>query len=100
MEYEIGAEESVSTAVALAVGAIEGRDPGSLRPLNEVIDTDALDRLFKPRLNRLARVGGCISFVYSHSQVSIHNGEFMTVEPIEPSPVVVRADAAPGPARR
>lgn len=93
-------EESVSTAVALAVGAVEGRDPCSLRPLNEIIDTDALDRLFTPRSNRLARVGGCLSFVYSHSEVSIHNGEFITVEPIEPSPVFVPGDAAAGPAHR
>lgn len=97
MEYEIGTDESLSTAVALAVGAVEGCDPCSLRPLNEVVDTDALDRLFKPRSNGLARVGGCLSFVYSHSEVSIHNGEFMTVEPLDPSPVFVPEDDGPGP---
>jgi len=77
MEYEIGADESVSMAVVRAVSAVEGRDPLALRPLIDVLDPDALDTLFgAPRL------GGRFTFVYSECRVTIENGEYLTLHPI------------------
>lgn len=86
MEYEIGAGELVSTAVVRAASAVEGRDPRSLRPLTEVLDPDALDTLFGPRDDGTPRPGGRLSFVYSRCCVTVYNGEYITLQPIEPPP--------------
>ena len=83
MEYEIERIESVSTAVVRAVSAVEGREPCSLRPLTDVVDTDALDALFESRPNGQPRTGGCLSFIYSDCRVSIDNGEYLSIEPLE-----------------
>jgi hypothetical protein len=83
MEYEIGPNELASTAVVRAVSAVKGRDPSSLRPLAYVLDTDALDSLFESRFNGQPRTGGRLSFVYSGCRVSIDNGEFLHIEPLE-----------------
>ena len=82
VEYEIGVNESVSTAVVRAVSAVEGRKPCSLRPLAYVLDTDALDALFESQSNGQPRTGGCLSFVYSGCRVSIDNGEYLSIEPL------------------
>lgn len=84
MEYEIGADESVSTAVVRAVSAVEGRTPRSLRPLAAVLDPTALDALFDSRAKDSARPGGRVSFVYSHCYITVDNGEYLTLRPISP----------------
>lgn len=80
MEYEIGPEESVSTAVVRAVSAIAGREPRSLRPLADVIDPTALDSLFDPRYDGTPRTGGRLSFVYNDCYITIDNGEYLTLQ--------------------
>ena len=83
MEYDIGVEEPVSMAVVRAVSAVEGRDPLSLPPLTSVLDTDALDTLFGARWGGTARTGGRLSFVYSNCRLTIDNGEYLTLQPLE-----------------
>jgi len=83
MEYDIGADEPVSTAVVRAVSAAEGRDPQSLPPLANVLDTDALNALFGSRGDGAARTGGRLSFVYSNCRLTIDNGEYLTLELLE-----------------
>jgi len=80
VEYEIGTDETVSTAVVRAVGAVEGRNPQSLRPLTNVLDTEALDALFACRGDGAARIGGRLSFVYSACRLTVDNGEYLTVQ--------------------
>lgn len=92
MEYDIGADEPVSTAVVRAVSAVVGRDPCSLRPLSDVLDPGALNRLFDPRFDQQARSGGRVSFVYSGCTVTIDNGEYLTIERLEAR---IRAERAP-----
>jgi hypothetical protein len=82
MEYEIGPNESASTAVVRAVSAVEGREPSTLQSLAYVLDTDALDALFEARSNGQPRTGGSLSFVYSGCRVSIENGEYLSIEPL------------------
>ena len=83
MEYDIGVEEPVSMAVVRAVSAVEGREPLSLPPLANVLDTDALDALFVARCDGTARTGGRLSFVYSNCRLTIDNGEYLTLQPLE-----------------
>ena len=83
MEYDIGPNESVTSAVKRAVGAVEDRKLCSLQPLADVLDPDALDELFASRPGGRSRTGGRISFVYSNCRVSIDNGEYLTLQPLE-----------------
>lgn len=83
VEYEIGAEESTSTAVIRAVSAVEGRDPSSLGPLADVLDTAALDGLFDSREDGTPRTGGRLSFVYSTCRVTVDNGEYLRLRPLD-----------------
>ncbi len=83
VEYEIGPGESVSTAVVRAVSAVKGREPGSLRPLTDVVDSTALDSLFDPRDNGTPRTGGRLSFVYSDCCITIDNGEYLRLQLLE-----------------
>lgn len=84
MDYEIGPGESVSTAVVRAVSAVENRDPRSLRPLKDVLDPDALNALFVSRDDGTSRKGGRLTFVYSKCWVTVDNGEYLTLHPIDP----------------
>ncbi|WP_255196139.1 HalOD1 output domain-containing protein [Halorarius litoreus] len=83
MEYEIGVEESVSTAVERAVSAVDGRELCSLRPLADVVDPTALDSLFDPRYDGTPRTGGRLSFVYHGCCITIDNGEYLTLQLLE-----------------
>ncbi len=86
METEIRKDESVSMAIVRAVCAVEGREPGSLRPLAQVFDPDALDNIFDSRPDGEPRIGGHLSFIYSNSRVSVDNGEYLTIQPLEYQP--------------
>lgn len=83
MEYEIESGESVSMAVVYAVSAVDGRDPCSLPPLAGVLDPEALDTLFGPQPDGDPRTGGRLSFTYSGCRVTLNNGEYLTIQPLE-----------------
>lgn len=83
MDCEIEVGESVSSAVVLAVSAIENRHPSTLRPLADILDPEALDVLFDPTVDGTPRIGGRLSFVYSNCRIAIDNGEFLTLQPLE-----------------
>jgi hypothetical protein len=83
MEYEVDEEESISLGVVRAVSSVVGRDTCEIRPLAEVLDTDALDALFGPRRNGDRRPGGEVSFIYSGCRVTVQNSEYISVQPLD-----------------
>lgn len=67
---------SITSDVVLAVAEYTDREPTSLRPLEETIDTDALDALFStPPGNGIES----LTFVYEGCRISIDRGA-VTVE--------------------
>lgn len=70
-------------AVVHAVSETLSRDPCAVQPLAEVLDPDALDSLFNPQDDGTERLGGNLTFVYSDCHVSIQNGEFISVDPLD-----------------
>jgi len=86
MEYEVGSAESVSTAVVRAVSAVDGRKPSSLPPLSHVLDPDALDALFDSHADGEPRTGGRLSFIYCRCRITLDNGEFLTIQPLNNHP--------------
>jgi hypothetical protein len=92
METDIGATESVSTAVIRAVSAVTGRKPDSLPQLTEVVDPTALDALFDSRCNDVPRPGGRVSFIYTGCRITVDNGEFLTIDPLETTELSEQVD--------
>lgn len=93
MEYDIEADESVSMAVVRAVSAVEGRDVRLLPPINTVVDPDALDALFASQSDGRTRSGGRVTFVYSRCEITVDNGEYLTLELLDPTASTVRDGA-------
>lgn len=83
VEYDIGAGESVSTAVVRAASAVKGCEPSELGPLAHSVDPNALDALFTALEDGTPRTGGRVSFVYSDCHISVDNGEYLTIEPLD-----------------
>lgn len=79
MKYDISSNETVSRAVVTAVSTLEGRDPASLEPLDDTVDRTALNTIFARRTDGGPRYGGRISFIYSHSRVTVDNNEYIEV---------------------
>lgn len=81
--------ESPVTAIVEAVGAVTGRDPISLEPLETQIDTDALNALIQkqPRQNLSTNGAGSgsvvqVSFTYEGCWVVVENTGRVEVTPI------------------
>lgn len=69
---KISSRENVITAITETVAEQESLAPEGLEaPLQEVIETDALCRLFGPRADGTPRPGGYVSFHYNGHEISI-----------------------------
>lgn len=65
--------ESVSAAVIEAVSTVTNTPTTDLDPLYNVINPDALDRLYKPMHDGAPRLsGGTTAFIYSDCRVTVH----------------------------
>lgn len=71
MEYEISEHETVTEAIVFAIGESKGLDPTSLEPLTNVVEPDALERLFDKDDDRRGRGSLFVSFVYSDYLVTV-----------------------------
>lgn len=68
---EIDQNTTLSEAVVEAVADAEGVEPTDLRPLYDVLDPDALDSLFQPRVPGGRSTRGQITFQYHGYEVHI-----------------------------
>ncbi len=64
--------ENPSIRVLEAVGTIRDAEPTMLDPLDEYVDPDALDHVFRPTTER-AGVHGSLSFNYEGLLVVVHS---------------------------
>lgn len=80
-EYEWGSVESVASLVVETVAEFSGKEPTELERLYARIDTDALDRLFRPLAEGGSRTGGNVEFPFDDYVVSVHADGRIVVEP-------------------
>lgn len=81
MVSDDGDERSPSERVVDAVAEREGRSPTQLsRPLNAVLDPEALDALFEPQPNGDPRGEGRVEFEYYGYSVTVDVDGTVTVE--------------------
>lgn len=63
--------ESVCMVVISTVAAVTDSDPRELDPIYPVIDPDALDNIFTPKLGEMSRQRGEVQFVYSGCEITV-----------------------------
>lgn len=71
-------DSSLTLAVVEAVAAASNTPSEDLPPLYDVIDTEALERLFTPKRDGTGRPG-CVRFEYHDHAVRISDGRTVTV---------------------
>ncbi|WP_266078605.1 DUF7504 family protein [Haladaptatus caseinilyticus] len=82
VRHDLSGPQSLSTTVTVAVADVAGVEPAEIpEQLYDVIDPEALDKLFKPRDDGTPRRGGRLSFsLYGH-HVTIRGDGSITVQP-------------------
>jgi hypothetical protein len=75
-------DEAVGVCVVRAVAALKGVDADDLSiTLNEIVDPDALERIFAPRPNGAPRRGGELRFVLADCSVTVGPDRTVVVAP-------------------
>ena len=73
MRERLEETESASLAVVMAVAERSNRQPEDLRPLHDVIDTEALDTLFRSDV-------GIVRFPYEGYTVTVSSDQTVSIE--------------------
>ncbi|ELY71351.1 HalOD1 output domain-containing protein [Natronobacterium gregoryi] len=73
---------TLSTTVVHALADCMGVDPTDGRiSLYDAVDPDALDKLFRPRHDGTARLGGHVSFVVADHRVTVYSDGEILIDP-------------------
>ncbi|GAA0226811.1 HalOD1 output domain-containing protein [Haladaptatus pallidirubidus] len=82
VKHDLASSQSLSTTVTVAVADVAGVEPAEIpEQLYDVIDPEALDKLFKSRDDGTSRRGGRLSFsLYGH-HVTVRGDGSITVQP-------------------
>ena len=83
MEYQIDSDESVTEAIITATQQSTECDSNPDQQLYDVLDPDALDKLFAPVDKDTPRQGGRVSFRYGNCHVIVKNGESLSIISID-----------------
>ena len=73
-----------NTAVIETVAIASDREPTGIEPLNEVVDTDALDALVRSNGADPIGEGTTVTFEFVGQSVTVHGGGSVVVHPVEP----------------
>lgn len=79
LEYDRDGSYPPSMAVLDGLEQISGQDAREFGPLNDVVDVDALDTLFKPRSDGSERGPGQVQFTPDGFVVTVHTDETVVV---------------------
>ena len=79
--FDWNREEPISTAITHAIAEIEGEEPERIPSLSAVVNPDALDALFQPKLDGTPRSNGHISFEFASYHVTVYNDGEIEIAP-------------------
>jgi hypothetical protein len=80
--YHQRGDEQLSQCVVEAVADTTGRDPYEMEPLYEVIDPDALDRLFNQNTVRDTKSSAdCVRFRFEGCEIAVRADNQILVTP-------------------
>lgn len=79
---DVGDDAEIATVVARAVASMEESDPESFQPpLHDVVDPDALDRLFQSFDGTTRRQTGRVEFPLREYEVTVWGDGTVVVDP-------------------
>ncbi|NHN57493.1 MULTISPECIES: HalOD1 output domain-containing protein [Halorussus] len=82
VEHDWASDDELSETIVSAVASVLETDPTDLSPLYEVIDPDALNRLYAPTPNAHVRPGGGrLTFSYNGCLVTAYWDGAVEIEP-------------------
>lgn len=82
VRQNIGDDTEVATVVTRAIASLEGSDPESLQPpLHDVVDPDALDRIFQPLDGNTHRQTGRVEFPIQDYEITVWGDGTVVVDP-------------------
>jgi len=86
VKHDFGGSAELTTTLAHAISDVTGVDVTDAGfTLNDYVDPDALDSLFKPRDDGTARIDGHLSFAVWGYQVTVYSdGQIAIVPPNQP----------------
>lgn len=89
--YHDPASTGIGTTIMDALSSIAQKSVSELGPLNEVVDPDALERLFAPQPDGRPRGSGFIHFAIQNFEVSVHSNGHISITPhFEGAPTIGR----------
>jgi hypothetical protein len=75
-------DRPLSAAIAYSVAEVDGTDPTELEPLNDTVDTDALDRLFGTSPG-VPRDEGFLVFQFAGYDVTVFADGLVTIRDVD-----------------
>lgn len=75
----------VANAVLRAVAAATDTRIDELPPLFDVVDSDALNDIFEPRLQGHSRASVRLTFTFADCHVAVHDGTVTVTNSVEPT---------------
>lgn len=83
--HDFDAGHSLSVTVLEAIEAATGRDPLDLpQALHEAVDSDALDKLFRPTHLSASRTAGTVTFPLDGCEVTVYAAGDVVVSTTDP----------------
>ena len=82
VRHDWNGDVPLSTVVVSAVAAVAETDPLDIGPLGASLDPDALDDLFAPRPNGLARDEGEVAFSLADHRVAVSAAGEVEIRPL------------------
>jgi hypothetical protein len=80
VQHEWAGETSLTTTVAKAVSAIAGVRPIDLEPLHQVVNTDALERVFQPTTEGARPTENYVQFPVSGHEITVYGDGVVVIE--------------------
>jgi len=80
-DHDWSGAESVSMTILRATEGSTGRDARSFEPLNDVVDTDALDNLFATLRDGSVRGPGYVAVEFEDHTITVHSDGEVVVAP-------------------
>lgn len=83
--FDVSGCRAISLAIVEAVESVLNEEAAVHRSLYEVIDPDAIDRLFRPRENGLPRANGSVRFPLDGHEIRVEAIGLVEVYSLDPT---------------
>lgn len=83
VRYDPSSVRDLSTVLVQALADVKGVDPIEIPRLNDVVDPDAMNAIFRAKPDGTPREGGRLAFTLSGAEVVVHGDGRIQITPAE-----------------